>query len=176
MKRATILFVLATALLAAWYVGSPYYTLYQMNAALQSQDAEELERYIDFEEVRKNLAAQAIDYVPVSEDEGFVGLVARSVAADMGGRALENILTPETLSLLAAGAVRVNDAAKGDEPVDIGALAERVDIDRTAFTGFSVAVDGSQRARFSRAGLGYKLTSIRLPDAQLQRLLRVQPS
>lgn len=162
IKKLIIWPLLAAALVAGWFLAMPYWTLWQMKSALDDEDYERFSEYVDYRALSINISNQIVELAPRSENEGFAGLIIRSFAASWGSDRLERILTPRTTAMLLSGSRLV--APSDADPQATSDLLGRAGVRMNNFSGFSITIDGEPRARFQWRGLGYRLTSIELPD------------
>jgi hypothetical protein len=150
-KRRTLAFAAAALLallVAGWWFGSPWWTLYRMRAAAQAGDSETLAAYIDFPALRASTREQL-----GSKLGPLGGLVA--------GPAIDAAISPEALSL-ALGNGRAGPGGGGDGGQGRGSSEPpKIGLSRTGASEFVVRGKSSDLV-FRRHGLGWKLEEIRL--------------
>lgn len=157
----------------AWYVASPWYTLHQMRSAVQANDADAMSAYIDYPALREDMKAEIMAQVTAEarKDRSGYGMFGTALASAMVGPMVDSLVTPA--GMRAAFAVNRNRPRGAPEPKQPGASAfdvsEEVKIDRRGVSEFTVS--NPQRNNgimiFRRHGLGWKLSGVDLPPAQV---------
>ena len=156
-------------ILAAVYLGSPWWATHQMRKAAEAGDAEKLANYVDYPAVRADVKAQLT--VSMTEKKGLFAMLAGQIV----GAAAEAMVTPESIAALVstgraqpigAGAKQFPDAPDEDEPPRV--LRDKHYQSRNVF---EVRLrDPETKARlatliFNRHGLvGWKLAAIRFGE------------
>lgn len=175
---AAIIVVVACA---GWYFGSPYLTLYQLKAAADRKDVEALVSYIDFDAVRADLKSQmhaqarkeaAADKSPI--DPEAEAIMDQSVDEQVNPTSVRNLLkeafAPRKPAVDEETAAGNAAAPAGEDASPLDQVGKHIAVDRTAFDTFVVSgkdkPDGV-RLTFSRHGLGWQLSGIRLPPNAL---------
>jgi hypothetical protein len=184
MKKWIALIVALVALLLGYVAAGPYLAIRGIHASLQARDTARLERYVDFPVLRGNVQAQLEDRMARAAGElggGLLGDLARGAVAQLGGAAVQTMVTPQGIAMLLEGrslTKRVTDPFSAPEPApsEGGAQAPTgyrpLDKAQTRFESASrfVAVTQDSDGRtgmtfvFERQGLRWRLTDIRLPD------------
>ncbi len=94
-------FIIFLAIVA--YIGSPYYHLYKLNNAVNSNDKAAFAKLIDIEAVRKvhkdNLAWQTQQMIPQQGQGNILSEIARESAKILGNTAVDTMI--DTNSILA---------------------------------------------------------------------------
>lgn len=169
MKKNTVIaaVVVLIALGAAWYWGSPRWTLHEMKAAAEAGDTDKLASYIDFPALRtsmkEEIKAQAVAEFTKPGNDGMAALGA-AFATTMVDGMIDGLITPSTMRKVFVA--NKEGGPKGITKVD----ASRKDlvIDRNGLDQFRVhAPTGKEAAGglvFSRYGLGWKLSGMRFAD------------
>lgn len=88
-------------LFAAYLYATPYITLFMLKRAIEAKSAKEVEKFIDFADVRDSLRSQLADYLQdqVAKDPdaaGFEGLAAGFGTA-LGGTMIDTLVSPGNL-------------------------------------------------------------------------------
>jgi|SRR4051812_23539715 hypothetical protein len=153
------------AMLAAggWYVASPGYTLKQMKAAAQANDADRLSSYIDYPALREDMKSEltARMMAEAQKDNSGFGPLAVALGSAMVGPLVDAMISPAGVRamMLSNRKNRKAPAAVGEDPViERHGLSEFVVKSKSAENGAMV---------FKRHGLGWKLSGIDLPPPPL---------
>jgi hypothetical protein len=170
--------VLVVALGLAGFVGAgPYIALYGIRDALSERDAGRLQRYVDFPLLRANLRAQAEDALArrtgSEVQRNVFGSLALRLANAVAGTGVDAMVTPTGIAALLQGHAVWNrargDTIDGDtygppRPADPLRQATRRYESPSRFTA-TVHTEAGQSMVFvfTRQGLRWKLTDIRLP-------------
>ena len=167
MKKSTIvgIVVVLLALAGGWYWGSPHYTLHQMRAAADAGDTDKLASYIDFPALRtslkEELKAKAASEM-AKQDNGMAALGA-ALAMNMIDGMVDGMITPTTMRK-----VFIADKEKGPKGIrNVDATAKDLAIDRTGIDQFRLHPKGKDDGNgliFTRHGLGWQLSAMRIPD------------
>ena len=177
MRGRTVALVgLAAVMLAAagWWIGSPWWTLRQVQRAADARDAAALSAYVDYPALRADVKQQAQRAITqqAATDDPLIALGA-ALARALVNPAVETLVTPEGVAAIFAQAPVAGDAARPTVP-SRGAhfglpkfdLGHRPTIERIGLDQFRVADPGGRgTARFVRHGLGWRLAGIRLSVA-----------
>jgi hypothetical protein len=131
---------LAVLLIAGWWFGSPWWTLWRMREAARAGDSETLAAYIDFPALRASTRAKLAPRL------GPLG-------GALAGPAVDTLVSPAALRL-ALGSGR----GGGESGADF-------DLDRTRASEFRLR-RGDKDLVFRRHGLGWKLEEISLSSAR----------
>lgn len=174
MRRGRWIAALALllALGVGWYVGSPWWTLHRMQAAVKADDADALVAMVDFPTLREDMKAELMARM-IAEAGGDatgaakLGLVFGSA---MIGPMIDGMITP--VGIRAAFLARGRGGETGGGAPDRGPtppaalkMPDRPVIVRRGLSEFLLASDGDRASGlvFRRAGLGWKLAGIDLP-------------
>ena len=155
--RRMLLVALALAAVAGgiWYWGAPQWTIGQMRDAAKAGDTDRLAGYVDFPALRASLKDEVRTQArgDGSDDPGT------QLAVTIGTQLIDRIVTPKALGSVFAG------SAGGRSPIKIDATAPDMTLRRTDFDNFEFAgrKAGGGALLFTRLGLGWKLTGMRLP-------------
>lgn len=165
-KKAIAAILLAVALAAGWWFGSPYWTLSQIRAAAKSNDADAISAYVDYPALRQDVKEKLT--------ERMVGLTSGNDATSKLGRAMgmalvtpmvDTFVSPAGLKTAferigTGGAAKAGAAVRGQ-----GGKEKQPKVERLGFNSFRVG-DPDQPGSglvFERRGLGWKLAGIDLP-------------
>lgn len=169
-----IIVVLVVALGAGWYFGSPYWTLRQVQTAVQSHDAAALNDKINFEALREDLK---VDLVAAMQDEakkrGGTEAAGAMLASAFAGQMIDQMVTPKGVEMMmdraksqggggAAAAMGAPDLNKFD--------TSKFDIQRSGLSEFRLINKESPEDGaliFRRDGLSWKLAGIDIPKGAL---------
>ena len=184
MRRGGLIIGLVALLLAAaagWYVLSPLWTLRQMTAAAEGNDAQALSAYVDFPAVRAStkmqLKAQLVEQ-SASGGQGRLGALGAMLAMQLVDPAVDAMITPEALGVALANRERDNAASvpapravttggrfQLPELPQIPANAEVVRGGLNRFTLRDKARPQAGALQFERRGLGWRLVALTLPGS-----------
>lgn len=177
MKKWIALAVLLIAGLLGYLAAGPYLAIHGIRQALAEQDTAKLERHVDFPALRVNLRAQVEDQLARRAGPGFqsslLGAFALSVANNVIGSGVDTMVTPLGIGAILQGRSMwkkaVGDTVGGDThapavPADpLKNAAHRFE----SLTRFTATIhDENGRpvvCVFTRQGLRWRLTDIRLP-------------
>lgn len=116
-KLIKYIFLLAIVAIIGWFFYSPYWTAHQMQKAANAHDVAELSKYIDYPEVRQNITTDLMNKINSQASEsaqsfqnGPLGGVYNSVAGAIVDKAVQILISPETISFFLAN----NNANKTD--------------------------------------------------------------
>lgn len=166
MRRIVALALLVLFVAGCWYLGSPIWTVHQMQQAAQAGDADALARHIDFPALQKSVASEAratLTERARGEDDPLAAL-GETLAANLSDTVAGALITPETLRATFAAAPP-EGSAKPRNRHSIGMRAQQAHIVYDDIDRFHLAADDGSggQLRFTRFGLGWKLTGVRLP-------------
>lgn len=167
---------------AGWYFGSPWLTLYQVKSAAERKDIDALIGYIDFDAVRSDLKSQmhaqarreaATDHSPI--DPEAEAIADQSVNEQVNPTNVRNLLKEAFAAKKPddAGPATGNTAAPAGGDSDsspLDQIGKHIAVDRTGFDSFVVRGEDKPdgvRLTFTRHGLGWKLSGVRLPPSAL---------
>ncbi|MEE4349698.1 MAG: DUF2939 domain-containing protein [Pacificimonas sp.] len=166
MKTFIWLITGAVVAAAVWFFAAPYWTIGQMSAAVRAGDDAAFSGYVDYDAVRQNLARDLSADLPLGD--GPLARMGRRVAEGAAEDILERGLTPDAIAVLIAGLDGRADAPHQDGRAVADALSD-LDIKRD-LTGFTLSYGGTERARFTRDGLKYRLTALYPPESRAELL------
>ncbi len=177
MKKWIALVLLIVLGLAGYVAAGPYLAIHGIRDALAEQDTAKLERHVDFPALRVNLRAQAEDYLarragPEVQSNVF-GAFALSVANGALGRSVDTLVTPLGIAALLQGRSMwkqaIGETVGGDTyapavPADPLKNAQLRYESASRFTATVHDASGDPIVCvFTRQGLRWRLTDIRLP-------------
>lgn len=167
-KRAALgALALIIAAGVTWYLASPDWTLRQMKAAADGNDADALNSYIDYPALREDLKAEIMAQMiaEARKDKSGLGGLGLAIGTAMVGPVIDGLVTPAGMRA-ALIAKREEDQTKAapraasalripDEPVIV----------RHGFSEFVVASKRHPRSGlvFKRHGLSWMLSGVELP-------------
>ncbi len=153
---------------AAWLLGSPYITVYQMKVAAQEQDGEALSGHVEFPTLRQSLKdklkAAMVKEMAEQDDNPFAGF-GMAMSGMMVEGIVDSFVTP-------AGLIAMMD---GEKPLerrkspDTGNKEAFTDarIGYKSWNRFAISMDGDRGDEVTfilrRRGLGWKLTDMHIP-------------
>lgn len=160
-KWLTILALLAVALGAGWYFGSPWWTLYQIKQAAEARDVRALGGFVDYPAVRADVKDQLKSRIGpgrVESARDFGDFLTSTMAQGV----TEAVVRPEGLTAVFAAGKLVKSP--------FAMRAEEMEMRREGLDQFSlVQKDGKGGALvFRRYGLGWKLAGVRIPEGALK--------
>jgi hypothetical protein len=177
LRNAIILLLALAALLIAYVAAGPYLAINGIRKALAAQDVAALQRHVDFPALRVNVKAQVEDYVArrgsgLAESGGLLGALGLRAADALGGLAVDTLVTPlgigallQGRSLWMRGSGRTVDGDTYGAPQPADPLADAV-LRYESTSRFTATVpdpQGDMVAVFTRQGLRWRLTDLRLP-------------
>jgi Protein of unknown function (DUF2939) len=118
----------AAAILAAMlYIASPYYTLVELNQALQTVDTAALRRLVDWDRVRSSLKMQLQERLnerPKTAAEAeyvrrnpVLAAAGNAIAQTFANSVIDSFATPEGLARLIQGARDAGNTTRSTQPV-----------------------------------------------------------
>lgn len=165
MKKNTVIaaVVVLIALSAAWYWGSPRWTLHEMRAAAEAGDTDKLASYIDFPALRTSMKeaikAQAVAEFTKPDNDGMAAFGAAFATTMVDGLVTSSTMRKVFIANKEAG-------PKGITKVD--ATRKDLMIDRTGFNQFRVHASTGKEAAgglvFVRHGLSWQLSAMWFRD------------
>lgn len=178
MKKWLALFIAALIALAAYVAAGPLLTVNALRTAVKEQDTAALARHVDFPTLRGNLRAQLDDYMlrqagPDVQSHPF-GAFALRIAGGISGGAVDALLTPAGIGAVLSGrslwqrgsgsGIDRNDSYAHNAPPDPFKGARYRYESASRFTATVSDRSGDPVVFvFSREGLRWKLSDIRLP-------------
>lgn len=162
MKRALLLvLLLGGAILAVWYYQSPDTAFRNLREAARAGDAEQIDRYVNFDSVRANLRSDVRGFVQSrSEREGLAGQLGLMLGGYVAERGVDAVVSPQGIAAL----------TRGREPgTDANAEQSDYSIDRNGLNHFTVRFDPDREGRhvnliFRRDRLNWELTRVTLSE------------
>jgi hypothetical protein len=169
--RARIAALATAALIIAagvtWYLTSPGWTLHQMKAAADANDADALNSYIDYPALRDDLKAEITGQMTVEakKDKSAFGRLGLTIGRAMVGPVIDGLVTPA--GMRAALIAKRDQAQTKGAPRAASALRvpDNPVIVRRGFSEFLVASKQKPKSGlvFKRHGLWWKLSGVDLP-------------
>ncbi|TBR09003.1 MAG: DUF2939 domain-containing protein [Lysobacter sp.] len=185
MKKLIALTLLAALVLGAYVAAGPFLTVRAIRDAVERGDTRSLATQVDFELVRASVRAQLEDYLARRMGEGAatdpLRQLASQVTGAMTGGVVEALVTPAGIGALLQGRSVVRRAmgyppeagaapAPGTPPVAFDPLrgATYRYVSASRFDATVQNADGVPIVFvFTRSGLRWRLTDVRLPVDQL---------
>lgn len=167
-RKLLLLVVLVVAWLAvgAWFVATPYLSVWSLERAAKAGDAEGIAAHVDFPALRESLqanAAQKINDVASTLPNNPFAQIGASFATALAQNAIGAAVTPETVALLLQG---TPPGAPMGSPVRISDFD--LSMGYSAFSRFVVEArrpgssDAPLQLIFVRNGIAdWRLTSVR---------------
>lgn len=184
MKKLLAILVLALLALGAYVAAGPFLTARAVRDAVERGDMRSLERHVDFPLVRASIKAQLEDYLarrmgdPGTDD--CLKALGRQVTATMTGGVVDALATPAGIGAILQGRSVVRRAmgypaersAAPDAAFDpLKGAAYRFE-SASRFTATVQNADGVPVVFvFTRDGLAWRITDVRLPVDDLVRSL-----
>lgn len=180
MKKLVALVVFLALLLGAYVAAGPFLAMHQIRTAVQEGDTRSLSEHVDFELIRSSVRAQVEDHIARQADTTArgspLGRLMAQVAGRLGGGAIDALVTPAGIGALLQGRHIVERFAGLSGPAD----GEAFDVEKalddaryryestSRFTATIRNADGVPIVFvFTREGLDWMLTDIRLPIGRL---------
>ncbi len=162
---AAVALIVAAAV--SWYFASPGWTLRQMKAAADANDAAALDSYIDYPALRDDLKAEITDRMMAEakkDKSGFGGLGA-AIGTAMAGPLVDALVTPAAMraALMARRDLPPTEATP--EAASALHIPDRPVIVRRGFSEFLVSAKNRPNTGlvFRRHGLSWRLSGVELP-------------
>lgn len=177
MKKWIALALVLLLALLGYVAAGPYLAIHGIRTALAEQDTGRLEKHVDFPALRVNLRAQVEDYLARQAGpeiaSNLFGTAALSGANQVLGRGVDTLVTPMGIAAILQGRSTwkraIGETVGGDTyapPVPADPLKEashRYE-SPSRFTATIPDADGNPVVFvFTRQGLRWRLTDIRLP-------------
>ena len=150
-----------------WYLASPGWTLHQMKAAADANDADALNSYIDYPALREDLKAEIMGQMmaEAKKDRSGFGGLGLAIGTAVIGPVIDSLVTPA--GMRAALTAKRDQAQTKAAPQAASALRVPDDpvIVRRGFSEFLVTSKRQPRSGlvFKRHGLSWKLSGVDLP-------------
>lgn len=181
MKRLIALAVAIALALGAWIAAGPFVAMHRIESALQRNDMRSLDADIDFELVRSSLRSQVEDYVArqTGDGTGRFGALGTQLAGNVTGGIVDMLATPAGIGAVLQGRAVIQrfaglapraETATGPQraPADLVRDATYRFESASRFTATVRNADGVPiEFVFTRDGLRWRLTDIRLPIERL---------
>lgn len=179
MKKWIAVVVILALALGGYVAAGPYLAINGIRQALAEQDTAKLEKHVDFPALRVNLRAQMEDYLArragPDMSSNLLGAFALSAANQMLGGAVDTMVTPLGIGALLQGRSMwkkaIGETVGGDTyappvPADPLKNAQHQYESLSRFTATVLDESGEPVTFvFTRQGLRWRLTDIRLPLA-----------
>lgn len=171
MKTKALLLLITIALLASFYM-SPHIAANNMRMALEAKDADKVSEYVNYPLLKENLKASFGEFLgeQSSESNSEFESIATAFTGLLVDSMIDELVTPENLSLLLKGDEKLNNGSAGN----LASSAEDQTVTSMSYEDFNTFVISlSQKDRpeenvqlvFGREGIaGWKLKALRLPD------------
>ena len=179
MKKSLVIGLLLAAILGltAYVAAGPYLAIHGIRTALAEQDTGRLQKHVDFPALRVNLRAQVEDALArragTDVASNLFGAAALSIANSLLGRGVDTLVTPMGIAAILEGRATWKRAVGETVGGDTYAPAVPADPLKTAthryeslsrFTATIHDAEGDPLVFvFTRQGLRWRLTDIRLP-------------
>lgn len=169
-------------LFGAWVFGSPHWTLYQMRDAARDRDADAFAKYIDFpplrESLKSQLRAQMLAEAQRPESARGFGAAGAMFAMALVDPMIDGLLTPDAMRVMFAereeAAPQEQQAPPGGKagnatpqrrraPLGVNTDGASVSYGLNEFHLRTGDGTGSAVVVFTRHGLSWKLSDIRIP-------------
>jgi hypothetical protein len=161
-KVAGLVALLVVVLGVGWYFASPSYTLSQMKAAAQANDADALSSYIDYTALREDMKTELMARMmaEAQKDKSGFGALGVALGAAMIGPFVDAMTSPAGVRAMMLS----NEANKSARKVPV-TVDENPIIERRGLSEFIVKSKSEPNGGmvFKRYGLGWKLAGIDLP-------------
>ena len=168
MRRKVLLGILVAAWLAvgAWFVATPYLSVWSLARAAKAGDAAGISEHVDFPALRESLqanAAQAVKDLSSAFPNNPLAQMGASLATTLTQNAIGAAVTPETVALMLQGVPPDGSIGSPIRPSDFD-----LSMGYSAFSRFVVearrpGASGSPlQLIFARSGIAdWRLTSVR---------------
>jgi Protein of unknown function (DUF2939) len=175
LKLPTIVGACTLLCLGAGFYATPYLTLNSMKNAIESDDSAAIAQHIDFPALRSSAKSevQALLNRQTSTSDNFIKTIGMTIATPLVNPLVDGLVTPEGIKLLIK-----HSTGSPNTLASIGPVTEKkepnISMGYESFNSFVVKLDEnslnlppqlgktSPSLVFSRSGLGWKLTSIRM--------------
>ncbi|HEX4340047.1 MAG TPA: DUF2939 domain-containing protein [Polyangiaceae bacterium] len=170
MRPKVLLAIVATVwvvLFGAWFVATPYLSVWSLERAAAAGDVSKISDHVDFEALRESIqanAAQRIQGVKAALPDNPLAQLGASLATAFSQTVVDAAVTPETVAQMLHGAAP--GASGGSGPMSDFDLS----MGYSAFSRFVVeakrqgSTDAPIQLIFTRSGLAtWRLTSLRDP-------------
>ncbi len=177
MKKWIALVLLLLLCMGGYVAAGPWLAIHGIRTALAEQDTGRLQKHVDFPVLRVNLRAQAEDYLArkagADVAANLFGAAALSMANKAVGRGVDTLVTPMGIAALLEGRATwkraIGETVGGDTyapavPADPLKEARHRYESPSRFTATVTDAEGEPVVFvFTRQGLRWRLTDIRLP-------------
>ncbi len=179
MKKSLVIGLLLAAIIgvASYVAAGPYLAIHGIRTALAEQDSGRLQKHVDFPALRVNLRAQVEDALARRAGTDVAsnpfGAAALSIANSLLGRGVDTLVTPMGIAAILEGRATwkraIGETVGGDTyapavPTDPLKEATHRYESLSRFTATILDAEGDPVVFvFTRQGLRWRLTDIRLP-------------
>lgn len=152
---------------ALWYFESPVWTLRNMKAAAEANDAEALNAYIDYPALRESLKAEltARMIAEAQKEKSGLGAVGLAFGSALVSPMVDGLVSPATMRA-ALIARRDQQTPRGTNGADSALkFPDQPVIVRRGFSEFLLATKGAPKSGlvFKRHGFAWQLSGVELP-------------
>ncbi len=148
MDRKKLVSVIAVfGLLAGYVYATPYITLFMLKGAIEAKSAKEVEKFIDFSDVRDSLRSQLTDYVQEqivngSESDGLSQLAA-GIGNAIGATYIDTLVRPGSLQKWLEGDMQAEDKDAPSIPPasELAEQGAKYSLNYKGFDAFEVKLD-----------------------------------
>ncbi|MDM1246541.1 DUF2939 domain-containing protein [Acinetobacter sp. R933-2] len=107
MKKSLVMTIFFIVLLLIGWLVSPYWMLYQINQAIENNQAEKISKYIDYARVQASLEPQIQkkmnQSIGLENNHTWIGQWGEHLTEQISHQVVQKILTPEAVALLFQG-------------------------------------------------------------------------
>jgi len=171
MKKWGALLLIVLATLFGYAAAGPYMAIRGIHAAIEKHDFDKLQRHVDFPALREGLRTQVKQRIAASATDASGGVTGgeagRALIDQISGRAVDAMVSPLGIATLLQGRALAHQALGAPDGNATDPLLQA----KTRFESpsrFTATVPGEEGRPvafvFTRRGLGWKLSDIRLPD------------
>ena len=188
MRKLLAFLGVALALLAAVWLGSPYWTVWRLSQAVKAGDAAQVSRRIDFPALRESLKPKLRAYMEAEtarKPGSFLDRLGLALASSLMGTAVDVVVTPEAVTAMLRTAKPPKVAGPAGPPPADGTIGPRTPTDtravRMGYAGgdldlFQASLASHARPdrtvglRLTRRGVWeWKVVDLELPAGKLSR-------
>lgn len=175
MKKIFLMLILVLVAVCGYVVAGPYIAVSAIKTGIAENDAEALERHIDFPVLRQNIKAQLTAAMAKeaeqTESGNFFSALMHGIKAKLVEGMVDSFVTPQGLANAMEGKKTVSAGESAAEaPAADSSAAEKTDLFKDArfsydsFNNFSIWVpnENGTETRFvlKRMGLSWKLVDV----------------
>jgi hypothetical protein len=107
MKNLTRYLLLLIALFIAYWALSPFWVMYQINHAVETNQADKISKYIDYPTLRLNikdqLKAKYGQSLGLNNKDSLYGIYGTKIFESFSDEMIESVVNPNTISMLMQG-------------------------------------------------------------------------